>query len=194
VRRKHPLRYGFERRVELYAGWDRQLREKTRFFAAASLTNRVLAAMARMTFPTSLSPGACGILDSLGAALELSNRSLVSRLLEEQCCGTVLDRRLVEFEQSLVERFLSQTAIAAPGNLRVVTGEIDGLLNRQAPWSICDKLFPTVCGYLAVLKHVRGEVKPPIQFAQQDHRVRIGQELIACIRGGTISVPYVKGC
>jgi hypothetical protein len=180
--------------VELYACWDRQLREKTRFFAAASLTNHVLAAMARMTFPTSLSPSACAILDCLGTALEPSNRSLAGRLLQERCCGTGLDRRIVEFEQSLVERFLARTAIAVPGHLHVVTEEIDGLLNLQAPWSICERLFPAVCGYLTVLKHVRGQVKPRIQFAQQGHRVRIGQQLIAGIRGGMISVPHLRDC
>jgi hypothetical protein len=43
--------YRFEQRAERYADWDRELRAKTRFFAAACLTNRVLGVLARMVFP-----------------------------------------------------------------------------------------------------------------------------------------------
>jgi hypothetical protein len=181
------VQYGFENRAKLYAAWDRQLGEKTRFFAAASVTNHVLAGAVRLAFPKRLSHSAATILGSLGDSLEISNRQLAKRVLGERRSGVHLDERMVEVEQSLVERFLERTADAEPNALRQAIAEYDVLLNLQAPWSICGSVFPGIGGYLAALRRVRGRVGPPLRFVQLAHRILIGQQLIAGIREGIIA-------
>jgi hypothetical protein len=163
-----------------------QLREKTRFFAAASVTNQMLAAVARMTFPKRLSRNAVEILDDLGQSLQKANQRLAERVNAERRWDILLDGRIVEIEQSLVERYIEQTARTAPGTARRVIAELDALLTWVTPSPLFDSLFPSVCGYLSVLRSVRRQVGSPIRFALQAHRVRIGQQLIARIRTGSI--------
>jgi hypothetical protein len=175
--------YRFEQRADMYARWDRQLRGKTRFFAAASVTNRVLGVLVRVTFPMRLSLSAGGVLDDLGRLLEDGNRTLAENVATERRGGVVLDEYMVNTEQSWVSRFLTQTAIAAPITMQRVTAELDGMLNKSMHWSICN-LVPSVCAYLHVLRRVRCLVAAPLQFRHQSHRVHIGQQLLASIRGG----------
>lgn len=178
--------YGFAYRAALYASWDAQLRDKTRFFAAAAVTNKILAAAVRIRFPRPLSRSAGEILDSLGSSLEKDNLRLAERLNAGRRTGPLLDERMVEMEQGWVDRFLQETALEAPKTMRRVTAELDALLNLITPWSLCIFLNPAVGGYLRVLRQVRRQVGPPIRFCQQAHRVRIGQRLISCIRAGGI--------
>jgi hypothetical protein len=179
--------YRFEQRAELYADWDRQLRAKTRFFAAACLTNRVLGVLARMAFPVRLSAGAVELLEKLGASLEPGNRSLAMRVRAGKRSGALLDAWMVQIEQRRVESFLDGWGALRPTTVRRVTAELDGVLNWNVPCSLCCNLLPSLSGYLGVLRLVRSEIGPRIEFARQAHRVRIGQELIEGIRDGEIA-------
>jgi hypothetical protein len=70
---KYPNRTtDFERRAALYASYDAQLFEYTRFFAAASIINAVLAKLFA-TVPASRSQRCFGFLTEVGAALETTN-------------------------------------------------------------------------------------------------------------------------
>jgi hypothetical protein len=181
--------YRFDQRAELYAEWDQQLCAKTRFFAAASVTNRVLGALTRMAFPLRLSLGAGELLERLGASLERRNRCFAERLSTEERSGALLDTWMVQSEQQRVEGFLKEWAVIWPAHMRRVTAELDEILNWDFPCSLWNALLPSVSGYFSVLRLARHEVGAPIEFAQQAHRVRIGQVLIEAIRGEEIALP-----
>ena len=79
----------FVRRAALYASYDAQLSENTRFFAAASNINAVLAKLFAVV-PASHLPRCFGFLTEVGAALEITNRGY-ARTLARGVFGSGLD-------------------------------------------------------------------------------------------------------
>jgi hypothetical protein len=128
------------------------------------------------------------LLESLGASLEQDNRYLAERVRGERRSGASLDRWMVQIEQRRVDTFLHRWAALHPAAVRQVTAELDGVLNWNFPCSLCGALLPSLSGYFSVLRLVRREIGPRIEFARQAHRVRIGQELIEGIREGEIAL------
>ena len=166
----------FQTRAALYGRLDAQLRQKTRFFGAAALTNRVLACLTTVRAAL-CSQATCDWLCSIGGCLEARNVGLAKQIGHRQLAGPTLDRELVAVEQSVVEAVLGGARRVDAAAL----AEINALLNH---WYRAALICPRadLRGYARVLATVRRELASPIDFGQQRHRETIGLALIAALR------------
>jgi len=176
-----PSVRSFQTRAALYGRLDAHLRQKTRFFGAAALTNQVLAYLASARSGLLCSPATANWLCSIGACLEARNIRLADRIGRRYFAGAALDQQLVSVEQSMVEDALKAARGAQRGNYTATLAEMNALLN--------DRLWPAlfwprseVRGYARILATVRSDLGSPIEFSQQRHRETIGTALIAALR------------
>ena len=173
----------FRHRVLLYRQWDRELFHRTRFFAAAAVTNVVLADLfSRAAAQIWLAPATQAFLLDAGRVLETLNTEIADELIERPVASDNLDVRLVAIEQSALERVLrTLQATDAPAHA-VVTAQLDRLLDtsRWCYLRLFD-LHPGTCVYERVLTRVRRELRRPIRFALQSDREHIGRTVIALL-------------
>jgi hypothetical protein len=170
----------FERRSVLYARYDAQLREQTRFFGAAAVVNEVLARLFAF-MPTIRAPRCLGFLNEVGAALEADN-VLYARVISWSKSSYALDHALVCAEQARLQRYISAHQAQQPRQWESTRRELNGLLNDQyaasffAPWCEGKRVLSQV------LQDVRGNLGAKLDFAVESHRIRIGMKLIEYIR------------
>jgi hypothetical protein len=167
----------FSVRALLYQGWDEKLRVKTRFFGAASLTNRVLAFLAGH-------PGARAFrgrgewLAALGGMLLPANISLARALCSASLVSGSWDARIVAMEQRMVQNFLATTQ--SYREKRRMIAEMNFLLNLRGPLvSRCENA--AVRCYAGILDGVREQLGLPLDYSLQQHREKIGLGVISAL-------------
>ena len=174
-----PFRY----RVLLYRQWDRQLFQRTRFFAAAAVTNVVLADLfSRAAARIWLAPATQAFLLDAGRVLQALNTQIADELTG--CCVPIgeLDARLVSIEQSALERVLRTLQATDAAAHTVVTAQLDRLLGTsRCCYLRLLHLHPATYVYERVLMRVRRELNRPIRFALQSDREHIGRTVIALL-------------
>jgi hypothetical protein len=175
--------WSFQCRAALYARLDGRLHQKTRFFGAAFLTNRVLGYLASVRRGLPISEETCHWLAGMGELLEAANLNMAAALDTVCLAGRSLDASIVSHEQSTVEIALRKTRTAQPRLYSKVSSELDTLLNAGS-WPALFRLSPTVNRYCQVLSAVRQQLAGPIEFAAQQHRETIGMALIASLPQG----------
>jgi hypothetical protein len=97
----------FQTRAALYGRLDTHLRQKTRFFGAAAMTNRVLTCLASVRAGLLCSQATCAWLCSIGGGLEARNIRLAEQISRRQFADPRLDQELVSLEQTIVEDALA---------------------------------------------------------------------------------------
>jgi hypothetical protein len=170
----------------LYARLDHRLRQKTRFFGAAFLTNRVLGYLAPVRRSLSISEPTCHWLAGLGELLEAANLALVSMVETAALEGLSLDAAIVAHEQSIVAQALREAHAVQPALYERMMSELDLLLNTATRPALL-RLSTDVNRYCRVLSTVRRQLACPIEFALQRHREIIGMALIQSLREETAS-------
>jgi hypothetical protein len=169
----------FQRRSALYARLDAELRDRTRFFAAAALIN---TAFARLFGLLSVVHAPCSFnfLNEVGAALEVDNIDY-ARSITARTPGPVLDHDLVCAEQSQLQHHVRAHQAQRPHQWEFIRHQLNGLLNQRYVAS-----FSRWCHagekIVRVLREVRGQVGRELEFGAEAHRVRIGLTLIEHIR------------
>jgi hypothetical protein len=170
----------FHRRAALYTQMDRRLWEKTRFFGAAAMTNKVLARLFEF-HPTLISIESGRLLQTLGAGLEQFNLRLAGAIRPGDQSGGVLDRRLVQAEQRLAQvHWRGSCAVSA--DRKVVEGELNDLLNDSHVLCQFARFWKESRDYSRVLAAVRLRMKVRLDFGNESHRVDIGCALIDHLR------------
>jgi hypothetical protein len=167
-------RLGFRRRAALYAGLDARLRNKTRFFGAACLTNCVLAHLVTIDNSISSSGTCIRWLWNLGALLETINLAAAEDLKAESEVGPALDEHLISKEQAAVEKSLQ-------GATADFVLQMNRFLNHDR-WLGALHFSPEVRWYSGVLVNLREELASPLDFARQPHREAIGVSLTRALR------------
>jgi len=170
----------FERRAALYAVYDVQLSEYTRFFAAASTINTVIA-MLFSVFPPILSPRSFAFLTEVGAALETSNR-LYASALRRGSSGSGLDQALVYAEQEQLQRYVNLHQAQRPHQWAHTRSELNAFLNEHYAGSIFCRWWAGMGSLSRILREVRKHVGSELDFANEYHRISIGLKLIEYIR------------
>jgi hypothetical protein len=166
----------FARRATLYAQIDRDLYTKTRFFGAASMTNKVLARLFEF-HPTLISIESGKCLQDLGAVLEHLNVSLANAIRLGAESGGALDRRLVQAEQRAAQLHW-RGAVGATARLRAVEDELNDLLNDSHILCLFARFWKVSRDYAAILSALRRRMGGRLEFGNESHRVGIGCALI----------------
>jgi hypothetical protein len=174
---KGHLPSAFKRRAAHYAELDSELSPLTSFFAAAALTNEVLAQffslMCRISRPHSYY-----FLSELGEMLQEANLHYASALDRSTPRGEPLDRHWVRSEQMLVQRHLDAFRARAGVNWQSVHRELNDLLNQRHVTSPFSAWFESSRQYDCALSKTRREIGEPLDFVNEYHRFRIGMELV----------------
>lgn len=185
---KYPNRTtDFERRAALYASYDAQLFEYTRFFAAASIINAVLAKLFA-TVPASRSQRCFGFLTEVGAALETTNH-VYAVALARSVAGSGLDRALVCAEQGQLQRYIESQQAERPHQWNATRNELNGFLNERCAGFMLSRWWTGSAPLFYILRDVRAQVGGDLDFASEFHRILIGMKIIEYIRradGGAV--------
>lgn len=172
----------FERRSACYAFLDGQLREHTRFFAAAALVNDVLARFFRVSSPRK-TLHSFRFLTEAGAALERSNLIFAAQIHRSLRLSGV-DRVLVCAEQRQLQRCLRAHHLENPREWAAARGELNRLLNDWYLSSFVCQWCVASNNVGRALRIVRGRIGTDLDFAAESHRVHIGLALIDIVRQG----------
>jgi hypothetical protein len=168
----------FAERAHRYERLDQALGGGTRFFAAAALTNRVLAELcAHRTRWAVVSASTIAALLELGCVLETVNVAWARSLLQQAGTCRGLDSRFIEIEQCIVERVLGNWARHRAQRYQHVVGEVDNLLRRVAA-GLIPLCSPNAARYRRVLKAVSAAAGRSPSFAVLQDRIRIGGALL----------------
>lgn len=170
----------FERRSALYSRLDWQLREHTRFFAAAALINTVLAMLFAVR-PAIRPPRTFHFLNEVGAALETDNLAY-AREIAGYTPGATLDYALVCAEQARLQRYVRAHQVQRPGQWESVRTELNALLNDRYAAALFVGWCTGTRRLYRVLQEVRERVGTALDFGIESHRIRIGLRLIEHIR------------
>jgi hypothetical protein len=183
----------FERRSALYARYDAQLREHTRFFGAAAVVNSVLARLFA-ALPSIRTARCLGFLSEVGAALETDNL-MYAREISRIKSGNALDHALVCAEQARLQGYVCAHQAQRPRQWESTRSELNGLLNDQFAASIFARWCEGNRGFARVLMEVRRHLGTKLDFATESHRIRIGMKLIEYVRreGATNAAGYSNG-
>lgn len=171
----------FERRRRLYAHLDRDLRSKTRFFAAAGLINDVFANLFRW-LPADGSAKSFAFLSELGTSLESVNMRHAGAIREGRLAGCSLDHSLVCLEQAEVQLHWHLWSTRSGDAWRTIREELNRLLNDHHPVSLLAPLLPCSRLLTTVVAAVRRGVGADLDFANGSHRIQIGCALIRQLR------------
>jgi hypothetical protein len=179
------MRAAFLQRARHYARVDRQLGHKTRFFAAAAVTNQVLGWLAPLHLAVGTSAFTIQELASMGSALERINRHYAGVILDAPPVAgdglEAVDVETIGGEQRELQGVLDAFKQRAPVQYELFIRELGALMNRP-PWPVLRYLHPLVFGYQQVLAAVRARLRARLDFSNQQHREAIGFALIDNIR------------
>ncbi len=162
----------FTRRASLYQEVDLLLRSQTRFFAAAALTNSVLALLFRCVPQHSLQD-AYVLLCEAGAVLESANLRWAQELTQAVPDVSELDQLLIRREQHLLQVFCSREAARTDLNC-LLNGRHWAVLG--APWLGPSRRFGRI------LLKVRRGLGGGFDFNLEPHRVQLGLEIVRDMR------------
>jgi hypothetical protein len=169
----------FDRRACNYRHLDARLAAHTRFFAAAALTNSVLAELcthrARWLW---ISQTTLGTLMTLGGMLEALNLRQAGSLDAQGISGASLDASFVEMEQAYVESVLCGWARSCAPRYNRLIAEVDRLLLAVANGLLPPQCSPNVRCYEQVLRSVTRAAGRCPRFAICADRISIGKALI----------------
>jgi hypothetical protein len=169
----------FDRRARNYQRLDERLASRTRFFAAAALTNIVLAELCRQRARWIwISQSTLGTLMTLGALLEALNLQRAVSIQTEDGSPSRLDASFVEMEQTFVESVLRQWAQDRPPRYRRLIAELDRLLRAVAKGILPPQCSANIRRYGQVLRSVSQTSGRCPSFAICADRIRIGNALI----------------
>jgi hypothetical protein len=171
----------FHRRAVLYAQMDRDLFDRTRFFGAAALTNKVLARLFEFQ-PAIVSTAGGILLGILGDSLEQLNLHLADTVRQGNEAGPTLDRHLVLVEQRAAQ-IRWRNSDGATAERKAVEGELNDLLNASHVLSLFARFWRESRDFSVVLAALRIRIGGPLDFGNESHRVGIGCALIDHLRG-----------
>jgi hypothetical protein len=168
----------FSRRAFTYSCLDERFARYTRFFAAAALTNAVLAELATHRARwVCVSRTTIGALISLGGLLEVINLRCARRL-EVLPPSSGLDLTFVETEQAYVESVLRSWLRHSARRHNRIINELDRLLRGVATGPLPLPGSVAVRRYARVLRAVTMTSGHYPSFASCDDRIKIGAALI----------------
>jgi hypothetical protein len=168
----------FYRRACTYSHLDERFARYTRFFAAAALTNTVLAELSTHRARwICISRTTIGALITLGGLLEALNLSRARRLEVEAAAGG-LDATFVQMEQSYVESVLRTWSRSSAPRYHQLIAELDGLLRVITTGRVPIPGSVHVRRYARVLRTVTLASGRCPSFASCDDRIKIGTALI----------------
>ncbi len=175
-------------RADTYASVDRILRDKTRFFAAASAVSLYGANTdAGADLDVSLSPlvGVSGttsaFFSKLGEDLEKMNWNIVKSIQDGSLSGENLDAQIVQMEQTTVQEALDDLKKTNPEEYaRLITDANKALNPGKVARDLAD--FPSDKAFIQILDQVRRDLGRDIDFARQSDREAIGNKLIEHVR------------
>ncbi len=168
----------FSRRARAYSRLDERFAPHVRFFAAAALTNAVLAELATHRARwICISRTTMGALVTLGGLLEAINLRGAERL-ELATASSGLDAAFVEMEQSYVESVLRDWSRRCAPRHQQLISELDLLLRVVATGGMPLPGSANVRRYARVLRAVTAACGRCPSFASCDDRMRIGTALI----------------
>ena len=173
----------FLHRAAQYADLDRKLRTRTRFFAAASLTNQMLE---RLSAPCdsgwSLATECREFLEQVASGTESFALSLAPHIVGSPRRAAFWDPALVKLEQTHVQHRLQYLQSLAPAGHALTLVVLDRLINPRHLESVVVKGWPGGELYLTALQQVRERLGRRLQFCLQSDRELIGRALIEVIR------------
>jgi len=173
----------FAGRARRYCCLDERFLHRTRFFAAAALTNTVLAELcAHRARWLCVSPKTIGALAWLGGRLEAVNVDRASCLDREGGAPRWVDISFIEMEQTVVEAVLRGWAEACSPRYRHLINEVDGLLRAVSSGLLPLRCSGNVHRYTQVLRSVATTAGRCPSFAVREDRINIGKALIAQVR------------
>jgi hypothetical protein len=175
----HDSRREFSQRAHRYHCLDERLAAHTRFFAAAALTNRVLAELC--TYPARwvlISQTTINALITIGEMLEALNLVRASRIQQERVPPQEVDKSLIEMEQSCVEIVLRSWAAHRTVQHRQIVSELDQLLRAVTRGFLPVHGSRNVHKYVQILRLVTRSLGRYPSFTVRDHRVKIGLALV----------------
>jgi RHS repeat-associated protein len=193
-------------RATLYGLIDAKASAQTRFFAAASATNQLLAnldvpvlssSFVSSSFVAGPSEQTKTFLSTLGKDLEGINITIAASIKEGALGGPGLDAELVRTEQAKVQESLDSLQKADRAGYEKVIGEINATLNPTGLGKFAVTRFGTDKAYSQILDAVRKDLGASIDFANQKHREAIGNKLIEHLRrsgGCDVTDNKVKKC
>lgn len=168
----------FARRADTYQCLDQCLGAHTRFFAAAALTNRVLAELcahrARWLW---ISCDSMLALVELGAILETSNLHSAKDIGGAKQSSAALDASLIEMEQAIVQSVLLRWARGGGWRYRNFISELDRILLAAAT-RLPIRSSISVRRYAQVLRLLTTRSGRKLSFGSQRDRISIGHALV----------------
>jgi RHS repeat-associated protein len=166
----------FCRNAQLYANLDRAYNGRTTFFAAASFTSEMLN---YTTYPFSgVSETSVGYLRAVNGALANANFSRRDSLIRSDSTQAANDRRMVRFEQRLVQAGLDSIRQADPAGYNRLVSDVNATLNSAS----AENSYLTGSLYSEAIVSARKQIGGNIDFANESHRVAIGDALTAALR------------
>jgi hypothetical protein len=176
----------FQRRADLYADWDRRLAPRTRFFAAAAVTNALLFDLFS-GFGVNLwvSQVTATFLMHLGQWLEQINVGFARRIETGLVDSGNLDRQMVAMEQREVQGQLEALKLRDPRGYAITILQINRLMRVAGLNPTPARLLANGTTYCEVLRVVRAQLGRPASFGRCQDRECIGQALIGRMRGGS---------
>jgi hypothetical protein len=173
----------FARRARLYGQLDRRLEGYTRFFAAAALTNSVLAELcafrARQLW---LSGQTISALLALGGILERVNVDRARSIEGEGMAPQSLDESYIQMEQSTVEATMRDWSLTSTSRYQQLITELDRVLRAVGAGVVPFRSSVSIRLYADVLRAVTIASGRSLSFARCDDRINIGKALVQSAR------------
>jgi hypothetical protein len=164
----------------MYWALDRHFGGRTRFFAAAAMTNQMFAMLFKAA-PHLVSRRTGNFLSELGARLEIANVRFADEIRRHGGRGASLDRHLVSSEQNLVQAYVDAVSVRVADWHRIGY-ELNRLLNGTHLASLAASVVSRTRGYRRVLAEARRRTGGHLDFAHEAHRVSIGCALVHHVR------------
>jgi RHS repeat-associated protein len=171
----------FCRRAYEYAGFDRVLGAKTRFFGAASLTTQYLADMESPIVGRYVSDPTRQFMRQLSSELEKMNQGTALAIEHGSLSHSNLDAVMVHKEQTAVQERLDALSNKDPKAYASMIKEVNGLLNPTGAMNSASEVYGTFTTngvYLGILNGVRNSLGRDIDFSSQSDREAIGKAAI----------------
>jgi hypothetical protein len=175
----------FAARAALYEDWDRRVHTRTRFFAAAALTNAALVELCSRQMLVRITCAAgLDFLARLGGQLQTFNVALAEKIERGRWRAACADATLVMLEQATVEMLLGKFSSADERAYGRVIRQLDRLLYclGRAPFDGLSSCGPSI-GMLS--RGVRIALPGPrqrVSFASLRDRVAIGRAIVCLLR------------
>jgi hypothetical protein len=174
----------FAARAALYEDWDRRVFTRTRFFAAAAVTNAALVELcSRHVLARLLCAAGLDFLARLGGQLQSFNVAIAERI-EHGRWHACPDEALVMLEQAVVEKLLGDFASADERAHGSIIRQLDRLLYclghaRRYGLSSCGPNTGMLSCGVRIARSGPGQC---LSFASMRDRVAIGRALVCLLR------------